>query len=496
MANDRVLTDIGPEGLVDWYAINWHAVQKRVRNLRRRIFRATQNKQWKLVRNLSKLMLRSFSNLLLSVKRVTQLNKGKRTPGVDSQVALSPKSRVKLAHEMLKYKTWKVAPAKRVYIPKSDGKQRPLGILTIKNRTAQAIVKNALEPYCEALFESHSYGFRPGRSAHDAIEQCWRRLNRHCKDRWILDADIKSAFDSISQDFILSKLKFFPARGLIKQWLKAGYMEKEIFHDTTTGVQQGGIVSPVLANLALDGLQELVAGSRGFVRYADDFIVTARTMEDLLVLKPLIEKWLAKRGMILHPDKTKIVHIQEGFDFLGFNIRQYRGTCLVKPEKKKVLGLLKRVRLWLKSHPSTTPEFMVRYLNPIINGWALYYRHAVSKQAFDYVRHQLWKTVWRWCLRRHPNKSYRWIKDKYFTYHDGQDWRFYANIRTSNGIVCREYFADPSKIPIQRHIKVRGDASPDDPSLGEYWNSRLNRKRSATKTGRMTATYLHDLLEA
>lgn len=443
-----------------------------------------------------KLMLRSFSNLLLSVRKATQENRGKRTPGLDGQVALTAKSRMKLVRELLKYETWKVKPAKRVYIPKVDGKQRPLGILTVKNRVAQAVVKNALEPYCEAQFETHSYGFRPGRSAHDAVEQCWNRLNRRSKDRWVLDADIRSAFDSISQNFINNRLEFFPARGLVKSWLRAGYVEAEIFHDTTDGVQQGGIVSPVIANLALDGMQQLVGGTRGFVRYADDFIATARTEEELLQLKPRIESWLAERGLILHPDKTKIVHIRDGFDFLGFNIRQYRGTCLVKPQKKKVLGLLQRIRDWLRAHWTVSPDVVVRYLNTLLNSWIPYYRHAVSKAAFDFIKHQLWKAIWNWCARRHPNKPYRWIKSKYFQRHKGQDWCFYADIVTDCGERIREFLVNPSDTQIQRHIKVRADACLDDPSYCEFWEQRANRKHRLTKSGRMTAEYVRDVLEA
>lgn len=268
---DRVQLNIGvEEPSLEWSSIIWTTVEKRVRNLRQRIYRATKNGQWNKVRSLTKLMLRSHANLLMSVRKVTQENKGKRTAGIDKQLILTPKAKIKLVQEMLEYAAWKVKPAKRIYIPKADGKKRPLGILTIKNRVAQAIVKNAMEPSWEARFETHSYGFRPGRSTQDAIDQCWNRLRGNCKDKWVLDADIKGAFDNINQEYILKQLGNIPAKGLIKAWLKAGYVELKMFHDTTSGVQQGGVISPLLANIALDGMQQLIGNKVGFIRYADD----------------------------------------------------------------------------------------------------------------------------------------------------------------------------------------------------------------------------------
>ncbi len=248
--------------------------------------------------------------------------------------------------------------------------------------------------------------------------------------------------------------------------------------------------------MALDGMQSLTANTGGFIRYADDFVVTARRKEDLEVLLPRLEEWLTERGLMLHPEKTRIVHIRDGLDFLGFNIRQYRGVCLVKPQKKKVLALLERVRLWLRKHPEVTPDVAIRYLNPILRGWAMYYRHAVSKATFDYVRHQVWMAIWRWCLRRHPKKSYQWIKAKYFKTHRGRDWRFHAKVMTDEGELIEDFLMDVSEVIIQRFVKVRHDASPDNPLLREYWAKRADRRRRFALTGRTTATYVHDLLEA
>lgn len=286
-----------------------------------------------------KLMLRSYSNLLLAVRRVTQENQGKGTPGVDKHLVLTPKGRMKLVRDMSNYKLWRVSPVRRVYIPKANGK-RPLGIPTIKNRVAQAIVKSALEPSWEARFESNSYGFRPGRSCHDAISDCWLKLNKRSTHRWVFDADIKGAFDNISHDYVLKSIGNVPGRELVKQWLKAGYVEDEIFHATEYGVPQGGVISPLLANIALDGLQRLVQGRYGYVRYADDFIVTAKLKKDLISLKPKIEDWLKERGLILNKAKTQIVSIKNGFNFLGFSMRHYHNKCLTKPQKEKVLDFL------------------------------------------------------------------------------------------------------------------------------------------------------------
>jgi len=489
MAKDRVQVDIGTmEYSIDWESIDWQRVDRRVRNLRRRIFRAAQNEKWNQVRSLMKLMLRSFSNVLQSVRKVTQINKGKATPGIDAQVVVSPRGRVALVRAMLARKAWRVSPARRVYIPKADGKHRPLGILTVKNRVAQAIVKNALEPCWETRFESHSYGFRPGRSAHDAIEQCFRRLNSHCKDIWILDADIKAAFDNICHDFILQRLGSVPGRGLIRKWLKAGYVESEMFNATTSGVPQGGVISPLLANIAMDGIQLLLPKKLGFIRYADDFIITAKSKEQLQAILPLLEKFLSERGLCLNTEKTSIKHIDDGFDFLGFNVRRYGCKCLIKPQQKKTFAFLKKLTDWLRYHHEVRPIDVITFLNPRLTGWANYYRHAVSKTTFSYVDNKIFRALWRWCCRRHSNKNKYWIADKYFGVDKFGFWSFHAFVKDRHGSQRRFDLKRIQEIPIKRHVKVYGSACKDDPELLSYWRLRAERlfERSAMQGKRKT----------
>lgn len=444
--NDRVDKDIrAAKPLLKWADINWKLVKKRVRNLRQRIYRATQNGQWNRVRSLMKLMLRSYSNLLLSVRRITQENQGKRTAGLDGQTALTSEQRVQLVKRMQAKTLWQVHPTKRVYIPKANGKSRPLGIPTLENRVAQTIVKNALEPSWEARFESHSYGFRPGRSCQDAIAQCHTRL-RNGGDTWILDADLKGAFDHLSHQFVLNTIGQVPGRELIKQWLKAGYVEAEMFHATDEGVPQGGVISPLLLNIALNGMEQLLSSyvtisthqppvdakrarpykkkspTYGYCRYADDFLITAKTKVDIEAIIPVLQNWLNVRGLELNWEKTQIVSVEQGCHFLGFTIRHFKHKCLCRPQKEKVKALLKRIRDWLRNHPTVTPTAMIHFLNPILRGWGNYYKQGASKAVFSYVDSQIWRAIWRWCRKRHPNKGSHWIARKYYRTFRGRDW--------------------------------------------------------------------------
>ncbi|WP_287255109.1 group II intron reverse transcriptase/maturase [Moorena sp. SIO4E2] len=383
-----------------WQSIDWQKVNRVVKNLRRRIFKATREKRWKTLRNLQRLLMKSYSNTLLAVRRCTQLNQGKRTPGVDGLVALNPTGRGILVDSLTKFIPWKPLPAKRVYIPKSKGKKRPLGIPTLIDRCLQAIVKNALEPCWEAQFEGISYGFRPGRSAHDALEKIFRGIRPNGRKKWVVDADIKGCFDNISHEFLINKIGNFPARKLIQKWLKAGYVEKGAFYTTEAGTPQGGIVSPLLANIALHGMEDAlgikydkrgqIIGNRIVVRSADDFVCLCETKEDAQLVLEQLKLWLGQRGLQLSESKTRIVHITEGFDFLGFHIRHYRDSnsksgykLLTKPSQKAIKEIRDQLRhLWLKYKSNSVKE-LISVLNPIIRGWANYHRKGVARKTFE-----------------------------------------------------------------------------------------------------------------
>ncbi len=481
---DRTKYGIGAEGqALDWNLIPWDFIKKSIRKLRQRIFRATCEQKWNVVRSLMKLMLRSYFNLLVSVRKVTQENKGKKTAGVDQQVALTPKARMALVRSMGRYTVWKAKPTRRIYIPKpgKPGENRPLGIPTTRNRIAQTIVKNALEPCWEAQFEPNSYGFRPGRSIHDAIEHCWNYLKGNSRRPWILDADLKSAFDQISHEHILKAIGPLPGHELIRAWLKAGYVEADFFHTTDSGVPQGGVISPLLLNVALHGLQQKLGLTYGCVVYADDLIVCASTREQIEAAKLTIEEWLQPRGLTLHPEKTRIVHINDGFNFLSFNIRKYKGKCLVKPQKEKVLAFLAKLRLWLNKHKQAAAENVIRHFNKILPGWSNHYSHAVSKQVLSYVANQIWMMLRKWCLRRHPKKGKHWVAKKYFGKHGNANWIFQAHDGKKT-----IYLFDVGSVKIERHIKVKGAASPDNPSLRDYWQNRELQRKARLRKRKVT----------
>lgn len=469
----------------EWNAVNWREANRNVRRLRQRIFRATQEQDWDKVQSLQRLLLRSRSNRLVSVRRVTQINQGKKTPGVDKLVIKTPEARGRLVDEMETCQPWRAKPARRVYIPKANGKRRPLGIPTIHDRCLQAMVKNALEPSWEARFEGISYGFRPGRGCHDAIAKIYLLARPNGRKKWVLDADIKGAFDNIDHEHLLEAIGTIPGRELIRQWLKTGYMEEGVFHPTETGTPQGGVISPLLANIALHGMEEAlgvrydnrgqITGTRAVVRYADDFVVFCESRGDAEASRQILTAWMAKRGLTLSEEKTRIVHLTEGFDFLGFNIRHYKVgntptgyKLLIKPSKKSVHDIRKKLKSEWRNLNGTNILAILQRLNPIIRGEANYFRIGVATETFDDLDYWMYVRERRWAKLNHPNKSWYWRKTRY--------WGKLNPNREDNWVFGDKhtggYLIKFAWTKIERHVLVQGMSSPDDPSLQTYWAQR------------------------
>ena len=407
----------------EWRQINWRRAHRNVRRLQIRIVKAEQAQKKRKVRALQRILVRSFGGRAVAVKRVTT-NRGKQTPGVDNVVWDTPEKKAR-AIEDLREQTRRPQPLRRITIPKSSGGVRPLGIPTMHDRAMQALHLLALEPLAETRADPNSYGFRPARSTADAIQQCFTMLARKTSAQWVLEGDIRACFEGISHEWLLANVPMDKAQ--LAKWLKAGYVEAGNWYPTAAGTPQGGIISPVLANLTLDGLeQELNAqfaptktlASRHqvhLIRYADDFIITSRTKELLEEeVKPLVERFLAARGLELSATKTRLTHIDEGFDFLGVNIRKFAGKLLTQPAKKNVQAVLDKVRAEIKAHPQARAGDLIVKLSPSIRGWANYHRHGASWRTFWRVDWQINQALWRWARRRHRKKTGAWVAKIYF----------------------------------------------------------------------------------
>jgi RNA-directed DNA polymerase len=471
---------------LNWHAIDWPTAQRTVRRLQARIVKATQEKRWGKVKALQHLLTRSFSGKALAVKQVTE-NSGKKTPGVDRVVWNTPAKKAAAVCD-LKHRGYRPLPLRRLYIPKSNGKMRPLGIPSMKDRAMQALHLLALDPVAESTADPNSYGFRKGRSTADAIRQCQYILGKRNSAQWILEGDIKACFDQISHAWMLAHIPM--DKNMLRKWLKAGFIDKNALHPTEAGTPQGGIISPVAANLALDGLERVLrdrfpkyayrgAALVNMVRYADDFIVTGRS-KDLLEneVKPLITRFFKARGLELSQEKTRITHIEEGFDFLGRNVRKYNGYFLTKPSKRNVKAFLAKVRGTIKANKQAKTGNLIALLNPVIRGWAYHHRYGASSATFSRVDQAIYDCLWRWARRRHPDKSSGWTYFRYFEHLNGK-WVFREKSCDEHGNtrISRLFLA--SSLHIIKYVKIKGAANPYDPQWEPYFECRLDMKMVA-----------------
>lgn len=473
-----------PLGLT-WHGINWAEVERQVRRLQMRIVKATQEGWHNKVKALQWLLTHSFSGKALAVKRVTT-NRGKHTPGVDKTIWTTAGEKIN-AILSLKRRGYSPLPLRRILIPKKNGKTRPLGIPVMQCRAMQALYMLALEPVAETKADPNSYGFRPQRATADAGEQCFNVLSGGKKAQWVLEADIKGCFDNISHEWMLDHIPM--DKVMLQKWLKAGYVYQNELFPTEAGTPQGGIISPLLANMTLDGLEAALTATypnaqrqrlkMHMVRYADDFIITGLSKEWLeQKVKPLVEQFLAERGLTLSAEKTKITHVAEGFDFLGWNFRKYRnGKLLIKPSRANIKAHLQSIREIIKANKTTKQATLTNKLNPILQGWAHYHRHAVAKRIFGHNDHKIWLMLWRWARRRHPNKGLHWIKKKYFKVREGRNWAFATVERQKDGTLRETILVKESDTPIRRHVKIKATSNPHDRVWMHYFALRKNKKK-------------------
>ena len=507
----------------EWNLIPWHKLERRVFKLQKQIYRASRANDYEKTHNLQRLLMKSWSAKCLAIRKVTQENRGKKTAGVDGIKSLSPKARMKLIGQLEIGN--KANPTRRIWIPKPGrDEKRPLGIPTIYDRANQALAKLALEPEWEAKFEENSYGFRPGRSAHDAIKAIWDKVVH--KPKYVLDADIAKCFDRIDHKQLLNKLNTFPKlRQQVKAWLKSGVMEEGLFSKTDMGTPQGGTISPLLANVALHGMEEMLkqyietiplrSGGRviskeqrrltlGVIRYADDLVVIHPELEVVQNCQKILSNWLAEMGLELKPSKTKIVHTlkefdgeKPGFDFLGFNVRQFpkgkhhsgktggkRSKLLgfktfITPSKDSIQKYWNNLKTIINGRKAASQAELIKKLNPVIRGWVNYFSVVNSKETLSDLDNLLWQKLRSWVNRRHPMKNSSWKRKKYWKTIGLDNWRFAVNIESKDPIILLKH--RDTKIKQKDFVKIKGNKSPFDGDL-VYWASRMGKQPDCPKT--------------
>jgi RNA-directed DNA polymerase len=461
-----------------WHAHQWGKLVRNVRRLQVRIVKAVQCSNRRKVQALQRLLAGSYSARMLAVRRVTE-NEGSRTAGVDGQKWSTPAEKM-TGVKGLEEQPYRAKPLLRKYIPKKNGKLRPLGIPTMQDRAKQAVYLFTLDPIAETTADPNSYAFRRERSCADALEQAYHALYHPQAATWVLEGDIRGCFDQIAHEWLLAHIPI--NRTVLRQWLKAGYWEKQKLYPTEAGTPQGGIISPVLANMTLDGLEALLKAKyprhKGLkvhlVRYADDFIITCSDRKVLeKEIRPLVAEFLRQRGLELSDEKTLITSIEDGFDFLGQTLRKFKGKLILQPSHQSQKILLTKVRTIVQEEGRHLSAYgLIRRLNPLLRGWANYHRHAASKQTFREVEEQVFQLLWRWALRRHRNKPKDWVYRHYFFDAHGRKRPFHAYITDEQGnpVVCEIF--QPNRLPIRRHVKVIGAANPYDPTWEPYFEQR------------------------
>lgn len=487
-----------------WDGIDWTRCELAVRKLQARIVKAQKEGRHGKVKALQWTLTHSFAAKALAVKRVTS-NSGSNTAGVDKVTWETPQTKYQAIWE-LKRRGYQPKPLRRIHIKKSNGKLRPLGIPTMKDRAMQALYLMALEPVAETTGDTHSYGFRKERCTMDAVRQCHNVLCKEYSPKWILECDIKGCFDHISHEWLLNHIPM--DKVMLRKWLKCGYVFNKNLFPTEEGTPQGGIISPTLANMTLDGLQGILAerykrrtikGEHyspmvNLVRYADDFIITSENREVLETeIKPLVADFLAERGLTLSEEKTVITNIEDGFDFLGFNIRKFKKQLLTKPSKKAQKNFCDKIRKKIKSNKGCRQESLIRMLNPMIKGWGNYYRYGATRDAFHHVDNQIFNALWQWAKRRHSKKGKHWISDRYWHELRGKKWQFVSFFHRPNGdedslslVKLTESFH------FLRYSQIKGSANPFDAEDRLYFNKREKQNMLGTLKGRRSLLHLWD----
>ena len=456
-----------------WESLAWESLRASVKRLQMRIAKAIRDNHHGQAQALQWLLTHSHAAKLLAVERVTS-NKGHATPGVDGEVWRTDQQKTE-AVDRLKQRGYQPQPLRRIYIPKKNGKLRPLSIPTMLDRCHQALHALALQPIAETCADKNSYGFREGRCCADAISQCFNDLAKSYSPVWVLEGDIKSCFDQISHAWLLQHIPM--DREVLRKWLRAGYLEKGRLYPTEAGTPQGGIASPLLANITLDRLEPAIRAvvhrrdKVNFVRYADDFIVTAARREVLEErIKPVIVAFLQERGLTLSEEKTRITHIEEGFDFLGQNLRKRGQKLLITPSRKAIAGIREKARQCIRRCRGLTTEVLIRTLNPILRGWANYHRYAGAREAFYQVQRYVNDLLWRWARRRHSDKSCAWRCRKYYPAAGGG--AFSTWVRTREGKPRLLKVRNLLQTVMERHIKVKAEANPYHPDWVKYFEQR------------------------